>query len=75
MAGACAIQEALRSRVIARDRIGRVRQVAGAIGVAKSRLVGTHGPVPEAPGTWVPLRDGAGTIGAVLRTRADVRPV
>ncbi len=45
------------------------------IGVAKSRLVGTHGPVPEARGAWVPLRDGAETIGAVLRTRAGVRPV
>ncbi len=37
------------------------------IGVAKSRLVGTHGPLPEARGAWVPLRDGAETIGAVLR--------
>lgn len=45
------------------------------IGVAKSRLVGTHGPLPEARGAWVPLRDGAETIGAVLRTRAGVRPV
>ncbi len=45
------------------------------IGVAKSRLVGTHGPVPEARGAWVPLRDGAETIGAVLRTRAGARPV
>jgi deoxyribonuclease V len=45
------------------------------IGVAKSRLVGSHGSVPEARGEWVPLRDGAETIGAVLRTRAGVRPV
>jgi deoxyribonuclease V len=45
------------------------------IGVAKSRLVGTHALVPEARGAWVPLRDGAETIGAVLRTRAGVRPV
>ncbi|MCZ6465016.1 MAG: deoxyribonuclease V, partial [Proteobacteria bacterium] len=48
---------------------------APTIGVAKSRLVGTHGPVPEARGAWVPLRDGAETIGAVLRTRAGARPV
>ncbi len=45
------------------------------IGVAKSRLVGTHGPVPEARASWVPLRDGSEAIGAVLRTRAGVRPV
>jgi deoxyribonuclease V len=45
------------------------------IGVAKSRLVGTHAPVPEARGEWMPLRDGEETIGAVLRTRTGVRPV
>jgi len=45
------------------------------IGVAKSRLVGVHAPVPEARGAWVPLRDAGETIGAVLRTRAGVRPV
>ncbi|MGI9591454.1 MAG: deoxyribonuclease V [Myxococcota bacterium] len=45
------------------------------IGVAKSRLVGAHAPVPEARGAWTPLRDGTETIGAVLRTRAGVRPV
>jgi deoxyribonuclease V len=27
------------------------------IGVAKSRLIGTHDPVPEAKGAWVPLYD------------------
>jgi deoxyribonuclease V len=31
--------------------------------------------VAEARGEWVPLRDGAETIGAVLRTRAGVRPL
>jgi len=45
------------------------------IGVAKSRLIGTHATLPETRGSWVPLRDGAETIGAVLRTRAGVRPV
>jgi len=45
------------------------------VGVAKSRLVGTHGALPEARGAWVPLLDGDETIGAVLRTREGVRPV
>lgn len=45
------------------------------IGVAKSRLIGTHGPLPEAKGAWVPLRDGEETIGAVLRTRDRVAPL
>ncbi len=45
------------------------------IGVAKSLLLGTKFTVPEARVEWLPLRDGAETIGAVLRTRADVRPV
>ncbi len=45
------------------------------IGVAKSRLTGKHDEVPDAKGSWVPLKDGEETIGAVLRTRAGVRPV
>jgi deoxyribonuclease V len=45
------------------------------IGVAKSRLVGTHAEVPEARGAWVALRERGETIGAVLRTREGVRPV
>jgi len=45
------------------------------IGVAKSRLWGTHGPVPEERGRWTPLRDGAEIIGAVLRTRAGIKPL
>jgi deoxyribonuclease V len=45
------------------------------IGVAKSRLVGTHDEVPPDKGQWVPLMDGQETIGAVLRTRRRVRPV
>ena len=45
------------------------------IGVAKSRLVGTHAPVPDARGAWRPLKDGSETLGAVLRTRTGVRPV
>jgi deoxyribonuclease V len=46
-----------------------------AIGAAKTRLIGTHGPVPETQGAWVALRDGAERIGAVLRTRAGVAPL
>jgi len=45
------------------------------IGVAKSRLVGVHQRLPDAKGAWVPLRDGAELIGAVVRTRAGVRPL
>lgn len=46
-----------------------------AIGVAKKRLIGTHPPVPEERGRWVPLLDGEEVIGAVLRTRVGVKPV
>ena len=45
------------------------------IGVAKSRLVGTHAEVGEEKGDRVPLKDGDETIGAVLRTRARVKPL
>ena len=45
------------------------------IGVAKSRLIGTHGPLPDEKGAWVPLLDGDETIGAALRTRGGVAPV
>lgn len=46
-----------------------------AIGVGKSRLCGTHGPVPAERGGWAALRDGDEIIGAVLRTRVGVKPV
>lgn len=45
------------------------------IGVAKTRLIGQHGEVPNERGAWVPLRDGGETIGAVLRTRQGVKPL
>ena len=45
------------------------------IGVAKTRLVGEHDPVPDRRGAWVPLRDRGEVIGAVLRSRAGVRPI
>lgn len=45
------------------------------IGVAKSRLVGEHRmPAPE-PGAWEALTHKDETIGAVLRSRAGVRPI
>lgn len=46
-----------------------------AIGVAKKRLIGSHGKVPLTRGRWTPLRDGDEIIGAVLRTRKGVKPV
>lgn len=45
------------------------------IGVAKTRLVGRHGAIPEEKGSWVSLIDDDEEIGAVLRTRRGVKPV
>jgi deoxyribonuclease V len=45
------------------------------VGVAKSRLIGTHRQVPEKKGAWVALEDGDEVIGAVLRTRTRVKPL
>ena len=45
------------------------------LGVAKTRLIGSHAePGPE-KGDWVPLLDGGEVIGAVLRTRPGVKPL
>ncbi len=46
-----------------------------AIGVAKTRLIGSHDEVPDRRGAWVPLKDGKEIIGAVLRTRQGVKPL
>lgn len=46
-----------------------------AIGVAKSRLIGTHGPVPVEKGQSVVLIDKGEVIGAVLRTRTNIKPL
>jgi len=46
-----------------------------AIGVAKSRLIGTHPDLPAAKGAWVPLTDQDETIGAVLRSRTNTKPL
>jgi deoxyribonuclease V len=45
------------------------------VGVAKSRLVGTHAEVPADKGTWVALVDQGELIGAVLRNRAQTKPL
>jgi deoxyribonuclease V len=46
-----------------------------AIGVAKSRLTGEADEPGTERGSWAPLLDGDEVIGAVVRTRAGVRPV
>jgi deoxyribonuclease V len=45
------------------------------IGVAKTRLCGTHVEAPNQRGAWTPLRAGGEVIGAVLRTRPGVKPL
>ena len=46
-----------------------------AIGVAKTRLCGTHEEPPNQRGAWTPLRGEGEIIGAVLRTRPGVKPL
>ncbi len=45
------------------------------IGVAKSRLIGEYGKVPEQRGAWQPLVHKDETIGAVLRSKANTNPL
>ncbi len=45
------------------------------IGAAKTRLIGRYDEPPDVKGAWTTLTDGAETIGAVVRTRAGVKPV
>ena len=45
------------------------------IGVAKTRLIGAHDEVPNRKGAWKPLLDNGETIGSVLRTRRDTKPL
>ncbi|NIV34892.1 MAG: deoxyribonuclease V, partial [Anaerolineae bacterium] len=45
------------------------------IGCAKSRLTGTHAEPGDDVGTWEPLTDGDEIIGAVVRSRAGVKPL
>lgn len=45
------------------------------IGVAKTRLCGTHEEPPDRRGAWTPLRAEGETVGAALRTRVGVKPL
>ncbi len=45
------------------------------IGVAKSLLIGHHGDVSPEKGAWTPLIEQNETIGVVLRTRSQVKPL
>jgi deoxyribonuclease V len=45
------------------------------VGCAKSLLIGTHAEAPLAAGKWAPLCHGEELIGAVVRTRAGVKPI
>ena len=45
------------------------------IGVAKTRLMGDWAEPGPMRGAWAPLLDDGDTIGAVLRTRRDVKPL
>ncbi|MEL7241272.1 MAG: deoxyribonuclease V [Cyanobacteria bacterium J06643_5] len=45
------------------------------IGVAKSWLIGDYEEVSQKKGSWKPLIHNNETIGAVLRTRANVKPL
>ncbi len=46
-----------------------------AIGVGKTRLVGTYEEPADKKGAWTPLRDKGDTIGAVVRSRQGVKPI
>lgn len=54
--------------------IGIITGIAS-IGVAKTRLIGSHGEVANEKGAWAPLTHKGETVGAVLRTRRGVKPV
>lgn len=45
------------------------------IGAAKSRLLGEHDPLGPAKGDWQPMIDRAETVGAVVRSRHNCRPL
>jgi len=45
------------------------------VGVAKSRLIGEHGPLDPRKGARTELRHAGEVIGSLLRTRAGVKPV
>jgi deoxyribonuclease V len=45
------------------------------IGVAKSRLIGSHDEPAQEKGAWEPLLDKGEAIGCVLRSRSGVQPL
>ncbi len=45
------------------------------VGCAKSRLIGEHREPGRAAGSWAALQDVGETIGAVVRTRTNVKPI
>jgi deoxyribonuclease V len=45
------------------------------VGCAKSRLIGEHREPGRAAGSWAALEEAGETIGAVVRTRTDVKPI
>lgn len=45
------------------------------IGVAKSRLIGTHDELDAEKGSWQPLWDKGEIVGAIVRSRTNVRPL
>lgn len=45
------------------------------IGCAKSRLTGQHSEPGQAVGEWTPLHDRGEIVGAVVRSRTDVKPL
>jgi len=45
------------------------------IGCAKSRLIGEYRPPARRRGSFSPLKEGAETLGVVLRTRRSVKPL
>ncbi len=45
------------------------------IGVAKSLFIGKHGELPQEKGNWLPLTDKDEVIGAVVRSRKNVKPI
>jgi deoxyribonuclease V len=45
------------------------------VGVAKTRLIGSHAELPNEKGCWVPLIHKDETVGAVVRSRSHVKPL
>ncbi|MCU0475080.1 MAG: endonuclease V [Anaerolineae bacterium] len=45
------------------------------VGVGKTHLLGEYAPPPDQRGGWSPLTDAGEVLGAVVRTRAGVKPV